>query len=36
MNLSLKGGHLCMPDPSETSLLPIDDDAWDRGVGGLL
>lgn len=30
--MPLNGNHLCTPDPDATSILPIDDDDWDRGV----
>jgi hypothetical protein len=36
VNLSFRGSHLCTPDPSVSSILPIDDDAWDQGVSNLI
>ncbi|KAE9376499.1 hypothetical protein N431DRAFT_400710 [Stipitochalara longipes BDJ] len=32
INLGFRGRHLCTPDPSANSILPVDDDAWDQGV----
>ncbi|KAL7962673.1 hypothetical protein V8C34DRAFT_324462 [Trichoderma compactum] len=31
-NMPLNGNHLCTPDPDAESILPVDDDDWDRGV----
>ncbi|KAL7780725.1 hypothetical protein V8C43DRAFT_299950 [Trichoderma afarasin] len=31
-NMPLNGNHLCTPDPDTESILPVDDDDWDRGV----
>lgn len=36
INIGFRGRHLCMPDPNANSILPVDDDAWDQGVGGVL
>jgi hypothetical protein len=35
INLGFRGRHLCRPDPSADSILPVDDGAYDQGVGSL-